>query len=137
MKKQLIPVLMVLVLMVNACRHKEETPPVCIAGTGGNVTIVVYADHLGMPLLNFYSHPDTAFIRFGITVSPGTKPGDFSTYFVSEPGEDHIHCPGLKCGDYFIYRTAWDSVAGITRYGGYGISFSDTSGDKMIHVAVN
>jgi len=126
-----------LILCLCACQHKAEAPPACIAGTGGGVTIVVYADHQGTSLPNYYTHLDTAYIKFGTTSSPGIHPADYSIFFVSEPGEDHIHCMGLKCGDYFIYRTAWDSVANITRYGGYGISFADTSGDKLVHVSVN
>jgi len=49
----------------------------------------------------------------------------------------YIHCYGLKCGDYFIYRTAWDSVANVRRYGGYGVSITDAEGGKSIIVAVN
>jgi hypothetical protein len=129
--------ILLFVLISVACEHKAETPPACIAGTGGGVTIVVYADHQGTALPNYFTHLDTAFLKFGSTISPGTHPADYSIFFVSEPGEDHIHCMGLKCGDYFIYRTAWDSVANVSRYGGYGISFADTCGDKLVHVSVN
>jgi hypothetical protein len=125
------------VLILNACKHKADAPPACIAGSGGRVTIVAYADHGGTSLPNYFTHLDTAFIKFGTTQSPGTNPANYNTYYISDPGEDHIHCAGLKCGDYFIYRTAWDSIANVTRYGGYGISISDTSGDKLIHVVVN
>ena len=82
-------------------------------------------------------HLDTAFIKFGTLSSPGTNPKNYDTYFVGEPGEDHIHCFGLKCGNYFIYRTAWDSVSNVRRYGGYGTSISDTEGGKSIIVTVN
>jgi hypothetical protein len=127
-------------VLISACKHKEYEPPAspgCVAGSGGSVTIVVFAEHAGVSLPNYYTHRDTAFIKFGTTTSPGINPSNYNTYFVSEAGEDHIHCMGLKCGDYFVYRTAWDSVANVTRYGGYGISFADTTGDKIIHVSVN
>lgn len=137
MKKIFLMVSVLSVFMVIACKHKEESPPACVAGSGGGVTIVVFAEHAGVSLQNYYTHSDTAFVKFGTTTSPGINPSAYNTYFVSEAGEDHIHCMGLKCGDYFVYRTAWDSVAGVTRYGGYGISFADTSGDKIIHVVVN
>ena len=123
-------------LVLSACRHKADTPPGCVAGPGGRVMIIVFANHDSVSIPNYYTHRDTAFIKFGTTSSPGTHPANYDTYFVGEPGEDHIHCPRLRCGDYFIYRTAWDSVANVSRYGGYGISFSDTTGFKIIYVAV-
>jgi hypothetical protein len=129
--------LAMIILFLNACKHKADEPPACVAGSGGGVMFVVYAFHNNISIPNYYTHPDTAFVKFGTTSSPGPDPLNYNTYFVSEAGEDHIHCTGLKCGDYFIYRTAWDSVAGVSRYGGYGISFSDTSGIKSVNVVVN
>jgi hypothetical protein len=132
--------LIAVVMILNACKHKADSPPAppaCIAGSGGNVIMVVYANFGSTPIPNYFTHPDTAFVKFGTKTSPGTQPGNFDIYFVSEPGEDHIHCPGLKCGDYFIYRTAWDSLANVFRYGGFGISVTDTAGEQLIHVAVN
>ena len=140
MKKNTSIIIIAVILIANACKHKEPEPPVspaCVAGSGGNVTIVAYASHRGISIPNYFTHPDTAFVKFGTTTSPGTSPANFDTYYVSEPGEDHIHCAGLKCGDYFIYRTAWDSVANVVRYGGKGISFPDSTGDKVIHIEVN
>ena len=127
----------IVVLIANACKHKPDMLSECVAGSGGSVTIVVYARHGSTPITNYFTHLDTAFVKFGTTSSPGTNPVNYDTYYVSEPGEDHIHCMGLKCGDYYIYRTAWDSVENVRRYGGYGISISDTIGAQSIIVAVN
>jgi hypothetical protein len=125
------------VLIVNACKHKPDISPPCVAGSGGTLTIVAYAKHGSISIPNYYTHLDTAFVKFGNTSSPGTNPANYNTYYVGEPGEDHIHCYGLKCGDYYIYRTAWDSVENVSRYGGYGISISEISGDQTITVDVN
>jgi hypothetical protein len=130
-------VIIIVTLLVYACKHKTDGPPGCVAGPGGNVMIIVYANHEGIPLPNYFSHPDTAFIKFGTTIAPGLNPAIYDTFYVGEPGEDHIHCMGLKCGDYFIFRTAWDSIANVSRYGGYGISIADTSGERVINVPVN
>ena len=130
-------IVVAVLLIAGACKHKPDASPSCVAGPGGNVTIVVYAEHGGVSIPNYYTHQDTAFIKFGTTTSQGTNPANYNIYFVGSPGEDHIHCFGLKCGYYYIYRTAWDSVASVMRYGGYGFSFSETTGDKEIHVAVN
>lgn len=114
--------------------HKPDN--LCVAGTGGDVTIIAYAKHDTTFLIDFKSHPDTAFIKFGTTKSPGTRPGIYDTFYIGLAGEDHIHCSGLKCGNYFVYRTAWDSVANLRRYGGFGISITDTSGEKVALVPV-
>jgi hypothetical protein len=127
----------IVILTANACKHLPDTGPPCVAGSGGSVTIVVYAKHGSTSIPNYYTHLDTAFVKFGTTNSPETKPVNFNTYYVGEPGEDHIHCYGLKCGDYYIYRTAWDSIENVRRYGGYGISIADTNGEKSVTVAVN
>jgi hypothetical protein len=126
-----------IVLWVIACRHNPDPGPPCVAGSGGYVTIVAYARHGSIFIPNYFTHLDTTFVKYGTTSSPGTDPLKYNTYYLGEPGEDHIHCYGLKCGDYFIYRTAWDSVENVRRYGGYGISISDTLGEKIAIVEVN
>ena len=136
MRKYKIINIIILVLIINACVHKPDIVQ-CIAGPGGNSSIVAYAAHGNIPIPNYYTHLDTAFVKFGTLSSPGTKPENYDTYYVSDPGEDHIHCYGLKCGNYFIYRTAWDSVSNVSLYGGYGTSISDPEGGKSIIVAVN
>lgn len=137
MKIKTTLIIIAVVLIADACKKKQDDTPTCTAGSGGNVTFVVYAKHGSTSIPNYYTHLDTAFVRYGTTSSPGTNPSNYNTYFVSEPGEDHIHCTGMKCGDYFIYRTAWDSVTNTRRYGGQGISFSETSGEKDLIISVN
>jgi hypothetical protein len=127
-----------MLLVSSACKHDPTKPDSsCIAGHGGRVTIVVYANYGTTPLLNSVTHPDTAFIKFGTSEFPGKEPSFYDTAFIGEPGEDHIHCMGLKCGSYYIFRSAWDSAANISRYGGSGISFSDISGVKNLLIHVN
>jgi hypothetical protein len=124
-------------LMLNACKHKPDFGSLCIAGSGGSFSIVVYARHESIPIPNYYTHLDTAFVKFGTLNSPGISPADYDTYYVGEPGEDHIHCYGLKCGDYYIFRTAWDSVENVRRYGGTGISATDSVGGLSFIMEVN
>lgn len=131
---------LVAVIAVTSCNENKDTPvPVtqCTAGSGGNVTIVNYALHNGDTLLNYDSHPDTAFVKYSATTSPGTSPSNYDTYFVSEGGEDHIHIKGLKCGTYFIYRTAFDSVSNKRYTGSMSINFTQTSGEIDTAINVN
>lgn len=121
-------------ILASACRHSDDMT--CMAGSGGDVEVVVYANHNGTNLIN-YLHPDTAFVKYGTTTSPGNSPAIYDTYFVSEEFEDHIHVTHMKCGSYYIYRTAFDSVANKTYYGGLGITFSQTTGEIDTTIIVN
>jgi hypothetical protein len=136
MKKKLASFVILVGLSVYACEHKPDVIP-CVAGSGGSVSIVVYAKHGNSTIPNYFTHPDTAFIKFGTKIFPGSKPSNYDIFFVGESAEDHIHCMGLKCGDYFIYRTAWDSVHHVTLYGGSPISFLETDQSKEIIIEVN
>ena len=70
-------------------------------------------------------------------MSPGFNPVDDDTFYVSEEGEDHIQCEELKCGDYFFYRTAFDTISNIWYSGTQIVSFSQTTGEKFVYVTVN
>jgi len=120
-----LPLLFFALLLAN-CRPSENS---CVAGTGGHVNIVAYANHNGSGLLNYALHPYTAFIKFNTLASPGTDPSKYDTFFVGETGEDHIHCENLKCGSYYIYRIAFDSASNTRYTGGLGISFTETAGE--------
>jgi hypothetical protein len=120
MGKRRFIIIMTVMLIVYACKHKPDIVP-CLAGTGGSLSIVAYATHAGISIPNYFTHFDTAFVKFGTLSSPGKNPANYDTNYVSNPGEDHIHCYGLKCGDYFIYR----------------VSISDSEGGKSIIVPVN
>ena len=126
--------LLLLALMFLSCRPNSTE---CIAGTGGHVNVVVYANHNSMGLLNYGNHIDTAFVKFNTLTAPGTDPGKYDTFFTGEPGENHIHCQNLKCGDYYIYRIAYDSVTNTRYTGGIGISFSMAGGEIDTTVNVN
>lgn len=128
-----IPFLLLAVLLCN-CRKPETS---CVAGTGGHVNIVVYASHNGTEIPNYGNHLDTAFIKFGTLTSPGTDPSQYDTYFVGEPGEDHVHCEDLKCGSYYIYRIAFDSITNTRYTGGVGVSFTKIGGEIDTTVNVN
>ena len=116
---------------------KEDNPPVCVAGSGGNVEIVTFAIHNGDTLINSDQKQDTAYIHYGSTTSPGTDPAVYDDYFVSEAGEDHIHMNNLKCGSYYIYRTGFDSVSQTRYTGGMGVEVTKTSGEVLAGITVN
>ena len=125
-------------LLFSNCKKKDTTTTTtCTAGSGGTIAIVAYAVHNGDTLINYGSHPDTAFVKYNTTTSPGTLPSNFDTYFVSDAGEDHVHCESLKCGDYYIYRTAFDSVANKVYRGGTSVNLAAGAIEKDVFITVN
>ena len=124
-----------------SCRKDDDnnntTTTQCVAGKDGSISVAVFAIHNGDTLLNYESHPDTAFVKFNSTTSPGTSPSNFDTYYVSEAGEDHIHCSKLKCGSYYIYRTAFDSVSNKTYSAGFSVTLANGSGNIDTFINVN
>jgi hypothetical protein len=115
-------------------KHNDDT---CVAGSGGTMSIVTFAIHNGDTLINYDSHPDTAFVKYNATTSPGTSASNFDAYFTSEGGEDHVHSENLKCGDYYVYRTAYDSVANKTYYGGTTVNLPKGGIEKDVYITVN
>jgi hypothetical protein len=138
MKIQSVVILIIAILLVTFtnCKKKTVNVPACTAGSGGSMSIATFAIHNGDTLLNYEIHPDTAFIKFSAYTSPGTSPSNYDTYFVSEAGEDHIHSNNLRCGDYFIYRTAYDSVANKVYHGTATVSLLSTDTGKDIYINV-
>ena len=70
-------------------------------------------------------------------MSPGFNPVDDDTFYFLEEEEDHIHSEEQKCGDYFFYRTALDTISNIRYSGTQIVSFSQTTGEKFVYVTVN
>ena len=118
-----------------ACK-KKETQATCIAGMGGNVTIVAFPQHHGNPILNRGTYLDSAFVKFNTKDFPGNKLSNYDTVFVGEAGEDHVHLRNLTCGSYYIWMTGFDTTSNQRVTGGLPYEFSKTSGEIELIVAV-
>jgi hypothetical protein len=79
------------------------------AGTGGSKTIAAFPQHHTKPIISQPGYVDSAFVKFNTQDFPGTSPSDYDLVLAGEEGEDHVHIEGLKCGDYFIYMTGFDT----------------------------
>jgi hypothetical protein len=101
-------------------------------GFGGNVTLVVRAEHHGVIIPNHVGYPDSVFIKYDAISSPSV----FDTIFVGEAGEDHVHIEGIKPGRYYIRATAFDSTANERVFGGIAYSLTQTSGEIDLDVPV-
>jgi hypothetical protein len=103
-------------------------------GTGGNATLVVFPQHHGRTIKNHVGYPDTIFVKFKATSLPGTTPDKFDTYFVGEPGEDHVHCVGLLPGKYYLYGVGMDSSGPYRVTGGLAVKIKWSQRKKEMDI---
>ena len=145
-------------VVIPACKKKGCTDPVSIsydsnadkddgsceyAGTGGNTTIVAFPQHHGQPIISgthdpdSISHPDSAYVKFNATESPGTSPASYDLRIEGEIGENHVHIPGLKPGKYFIYMTGYDGNANKFVRGGIPYVLNQATGEVDLNIPVS
>ena len=120
------------ILLVTTSSCEDE----CEAGLGGNVTIAAFPKHHDDPIFSQANYPDSAFVKFNTQEFPGEDPADYDLVLVGTPGEDHIHIEGLKCGDYFIFMTGFDTAINDRVVGGIPYSFDQSSGEIDVVVPV-
>jgi hypothetical protein len=116
-----------------SCKKKDD----CVAGSGGAVTIAAFPQHHTKPIFSTGgNHTDTAYVKFGTQDFPGTNPASYDLVIAGDSGEDHVHIPNLKCGEYYIYMTGFDTSINQRVTGGIPYSFSQTSGEIDLDVPV-
>ena len=133
MKTTLFLTLLLISFGVSSCVKKCKT-----AGLGGNLTMVAFPQHHTCTIINHVGWPDTVFVKYNTKEFPGASPSSYDTYFIGEVGEDHVHLPGFKCGDYYLYAVGFDSTChGPTRVtGGIPYSTEAESGEVDINIPV-
>jgi hypothetical protein len=107
-------------------------------GLGGDTTLVVFLQHHTKTIINRTTYLDTVYLKFNSKDLPGTKPSDFDTFFVGEAGEDHVHCKGLKTGDYYLYGAGYDTTIPARVVGGMHvkIKYKDRKNEVDVNLAV-
>ena len=113
---------------------KENT---CSSGTGGSLTFVVLPQHHGAPIHSQGNYRDTVMVKFNTQEFPGASPSLYDLIVVGDSGEDHVHIDGLKCGDYYLFATGFDTTISERVFGGRPFSTEATSGQLEIEVSVS
>lgn len=123
-------------LLAASCKKEDD----CVAGTGGSVTIAAFPEHHGTAIISHAKpgYPDSAFLKFSppSNFSPTSNPADYDLVLAASEGEDHVHVDGLKCGDYYIFMTGWDTTINERVKGGIPYSFTQTSGEIDLVIPV-
>lgn len=124
--KHLFILSLAILLSAAGCKDKCEE-----AGIGGTFTLSVFPKHHDVPIFSQANYVDSAFVKFNSSDLPGTSPSDFDMVIAGTPGEDHLHIEGLKCGDYFIYLTGFDTAINQRVTGGIPYSIPEDAPSEI------
>ncbi len=109
----------------------------CKAGTGGNVTLKLSPQHHGVPVCGTANYHDSLFIKFNSPDFPGPAPSNYDLVIGGNTGDAFVNVSGLKCGQYYVFMTGFDTSSWHIRVaGGIPIDFSETTGSQNIIVPV-
>jgi hypothetical protein len=122
---------------ITGCKPENN----CIAGGGGNFTVVGFFNRDGREVVNHEWHLDTVWVKYNALQAPDKYSPRYDTMIVGEEGEDHIHIKGLKCGDYFFYAAGLDTTLDTIMYphvtGSFAFTVEGTAGEAEIIIPVS
>lgn len=133
LKITLSATLVISFLSIFSCRKEG-----CEAGTGGEVTLKIMPEHHGVPIYNSQNYRDTVYVKFNATDFPGPDRSNFDLVMWGNANENFVKVSGLKCGQYYIMVSGFDTSAqwNIRVVGGIPLNFSESSGEKLVTVPV-
>lgn len=115
--------------IIASCKKDENK---CDAGTGGNVEVVAFPQHHGKSV-----RPYHAYVKFNSKDYQGTSPSSYDLALDADTTENHIELGKLKCGDYYIYMTGYDTAIAEIVVGGIPYTVSeDATGELDINIPV-
>lgn len=117
--------------LLPACKKHDDG---CVAGQGGNLTIVAFPKHHGAAVVRPYS----AWVKFNSKNLPDTVASAFDLIVNADTTEDHVHLKDLKCGDYYIYMKGIDTSRKLFVRGGIPYTVAEgATGEIDIDVPVS
>lgn len=124
-------------LFFASCKKDVDLPiETCIAGTGGEVSLILKPEHHGDPIPSVPGYPDTAMIKFNTSEYPGDNPALYDLVVVGTVGDDFVKVDNLLCGKYFVYMTGKDTSLDDRVRGGIPITISETSGTLTYRIPI-
>lgn len=106
-------ILITAALFITVFTSCKEPKDECVAGTGGSVTLVAFPKHHGVDV-----RPYNVYVKYNTQNSPGTDPANYDLTIVADTTENHIEIENLKCGEYYIYMTGYDTAISNAVVGG-------------------
>ncbi len=122
------------ILLSVACK---KTADKCVGGSGGNVTLKVYLQHAEHGVVNLKNYRDTVYIKYNVKEFPGTDLSVYDAVIIGEWPGDYVSVLNLKCGDYFLYGTGYESVHGYRVAGGIPFTTDRKEGEVSLTIPVS
>ena len=116
-----------LLLLISGCKKDKD----CLAGSGGNHTLVLKPQHHGDPIYNQPNYPDSAMIKFGAGEFPGDDASRYDIVIAGQPGTDQVTVSGLQCGNYYIFMTGFDTTISQRVKGGIPYQITENAGNSL------
>jgi len=111
--------------IVPSCKKTEDDKK-CVAGQGGNITLVVFPKHHSKPV-----RPYSVWVKYNTQNAPGATAAAYDLVVPADTTEDHIHLANMKCGDYYIYMNGYDTSIRETVKGGIPYTVPDTAAGEL------
>ncbi len=115
----------------NGCKDEET----CMAGSGGNLTLVVKLEHHTINIPNDSLRPDTVWVKYNAS-DWANAPQGYDLQVVGDFPEDHVHVEGLKCGQYYLYASGWDTSISQVVKGGIPYNTDQSTGEVIVKIPV-
>lgn len=115
-----------------SCNKRKK----CTSGTDGNITLIASPKHHIVPIFNQSAYLDTIYLKFNTSEAPNVGTLNYDAFFVGNVGESTVRCEGLKCGDYYILATGFDTTINERVYGGIPFTLNENEGTINIDVPV-
>jgi hypothetical protein len=115
-----------MLIFFTSCKDKCKE-----AGSGGTTTIAAFPKHHDTPIVSVVGKLDTAYVKFNTQDFPGDNPAAYDLVIPGEAGEEHVHIENLKCGDYFIFMTGFDTFINERVTGGIPYSIPEDAPSEI------
>ena len=132
MKYAFITLGLVGAVMLFASCKPDDGADVCIAGTGGNITIVTRPRHHSKAV-----RPYAVWVKYNSKDAPGVTAANYDLTRIADTALDHVRVTGMKCGDYYFYMNGYDTAIRESVRGGIPFTVpAGSTGEVIIDVPV-
>jgi hypothetical protein len=100
-------------------------------GLEGEFEIEAIPEHHEKPI-----YGSTIYIKFNQREFPGSLSSNYDHIVTGTATESHVHLPGLKKGDYFIYAVGYDSTISEIVKGGLHVHINKKHGHLDLKIPV-
>jgi hypothetical protein len=122
-----------IVFLLSSCKKEDK----CTGGSGGNLTLKVFMQHIDHAVVNLKNYRDTVYIKYNTKEYPGSDISKYDATIIGEWPGDFVSIPNLQCGDYFIYGVGFESVHSYRVTGGIPFSTELKDGELSVTIPVS